>query len=135
MQLVCLARAALRKVPVLCLDEATAAMDPLTEQLVMERIEQLFTDRTTITIAHRLDTVIQSDKVIVMEQGVLEEYDYTAKLLDDPDTFFSKLVDKSGPEAAAALRQLAAEHFAKAGTHTFTDQYVAQGRGSFDLSR
>jgi len=135
MQLVCLARAALRKVPVLCLDEATAAMDPLTEQLVMERIEQLFTDRTTITIAHRLDTVIQSDKVIVMEQGVLEEYDYTAKLLDDRDTFFSKLVDKSGPEAAAALRQLAAEHFAKAGTHTFTDQYVAQGRGSFDLSR
>lgn len=53
MQLVCLARAALKKVPVLCLDEATAAMDPHTEAYVLEIIERLFADRTTFTIAHR----------------------------------------------------------------------------------
>lgn len=53
MQLVCLARAALKKVPVLCLDEATAAMDPHTEAYVLEIIERLFSDRTTFTIAHR----------------------------------------------------------------------------------
>ncbi len=63
MQLVCLARAALRAVPILCLDEATAALDPKTEQVVQETIKKVFADRTTITIAHRLDTIIESDKV------------------------------------------------------------------------
>ncbi len=52
-QLMCLARAHLKKVPVLCLDEATAAMDPHTEAHVLEIIERLFSDRTTFTIAHR----------------------------------------------------------------------------------
>ena len=52
-QLMCLARAALKKVPVLCLDEATAAMDPHTEAHVLEIIERLFSERTTFTIAHR----------------------------------------------------------------------------------
>lgn len=52
-QLVCLARAALKKVPVLCLDEATASMDPATEAAVVDIIDSLFAERTTITIAHR----------------------------------------------------------------------------------
>lgn len=65
-QLVCLARAYLRQVPVLCLDEATAAMDPQTEQEVQAVIKRVFESRTIITIAHRLDTVIESDKVLVM---------------------------------------------------------------------
>ncbi|GLC60118.1 hypothetical protein PLESTB_001575900 [Pleodorina starrii] len=112
MQLVCLARAALRAVPILCLDEATAAMDPHTEAVVQETIRRVFTDRTTITIAHRLDTIIESDKVLVMEAGQLKEYDAPATLLADRGSMFSKLVDKSGPAAAAALRQLAEEHFA-----------------------
>ena len=59
----CLARAALKKVPVLCLDEATAAMDPQTEAHVLEIIERIFSERTTLTIAHRLDNVIRSDQV------------------------------------------------------------------------
>jgi ATP-binding cassette subfamily C (CFTR/MRP) protein 1 len=62
-QLMCLARAALKKVPVLCLDEATAAMDPNTEAHVLEIIERLFSERTTLTVAHRLDNVIRSDQV------------------------------------------------------------------------
>jgi len=111
-QLVCLCRAALRKVPVLCLDEATAAMDPHTEQEVQAVIKRVFADRTTLTIAHRLDTVIESDQVLVMEAGVLKEMAPPSVLLDNRESMFSKLVDKSGAQAAAALRQMAAEFYA-----------------------
>lgn len=111
-QLVCLARAALRKVPVLCLDEATAAMDPATEAVVQDTIKRMFSDRTTLTIAHRLDTVIESDKIVVLEQGVLKEFESPHALLSNPESMFSKLVDKSGASAAAALRQMAADFFA-----------------------
>ena len=107
------ARAALRAVPILCLDEATAAMDPHTEQIVQETIKKVFDDRTTITIAHRLDTIIESDKVLVMEAGELKEYESPAKLLGDRSSMFSRLVDKTGVAAAAALRKMANEHFAQ----------------------
>ena len=72
-QLMCLARAALKKVPVLCLDEATAAMDPNTEAHVLEIIERLFSDRTTFTIAHRLDNVIRSDQVGIISTCLLKK--------------------------------------------------------------
>eukprot|EP00775_Hariotina_reticulata_P004687 gene4687-4939_t len=111
-QLVCLCRAALRQVPVLCLDEATAAMDPHTEQEVQAVIKKMFADRTTLTIAHRLDTVIESDQVLVMEAGVLKEMAPPSVLLDNRESMFSKLVDKTGAQAAAALRQMAAEFYA-----------------------
>jgi ABC-type multidrug transport system fused ATPase/permease subunit len=111
-QLMCLARAALRNVPVLCLDEATAAMDPHTEQEVQAVIKRVFQDRTTLTIAHRLDTVIESDQTLVMEAGVLKEMAPPSVLLANPESMFSKLVDKSGPQAAAALRQMAADFYA-----------------------
>jgi ABC-type multidrug transport system fused ATPase/permease subunit len=111
-QLVCLARAALRNVPILCLDEATASLDPHTEQEVQAIIKKLFVERTTLTIAHRLDTVIESDHVLVMEAGVLKEMAPPNTLLNDPESMFSKLVDKSGAQAAAALRQMAADYFA-----------------------
>eukprot|EP00883_Tetradesmus_obliquus_P000567 jgi/Sobl393_1/10597/SZX72300.1 len=111
-QLVCLARAALRDVPVLCLDEATAAMDPHTEQEVQAVIKRVFAGRTTLTIAHRLDTVIESDQTLVMEAGVLKEMAPPSVLLSNPESMFSKLVDKSGPQAAAALRQMAADFYA-----------------------
>ena len=97
-QLVCLARAYLRRVPVLCLDEATAAMDLNTEQEVQAVIKRVFEPRTIITIAHRLDTVIESDKVLVMEAGVLKESAPPNQLLADPESMFSKLVDKTSPE-------------------------------------
>mmetsp|Transcript_75324 Transcript_75324/g.152328 ORF Transcript_75324/g.152328 Transcript_75324/m.152328 type:complete len:258 (+) Transcript_75324:2-775(+) len=112
MQLVCLARAALRKVPVLCCDEATAAMDPHTEKEVQSVIKRMFDNRTILTIAHRLDNVIESDKVVVMEAGVLKECAPPSELLGNPESMFSKLVDKTGEQAAAALRQVASEFFA-----------------------
>ncbi|GAB4815837.1 hypothetical protein N2152v2_002883 [Parachlorella kessleri] len=110
-QLMCLARAALKKVPVLCLDEATAAMDPHTEAHVLEIIERLFSDRTTLTIAHRLDNVIRSDQVIVMDAGTVAEIAPPSVLLARPDSAFSALVDRTGPAGAAALRKMAADFY------------------------
>jgi hypothetical protein len=73
-------------------------------------------DRTTITIAHRLDTVIEGDgEIIVMEQGVLQEFAAPLVLLGDKESMFSELVNKSGAPAAAALRAVAAEYFAPKG--------------------
>lgn len=108
-QLMCLARAALKRVPVLCLDEATAAMDPHTEAHVLEIIERIFPDRTTLTIAHRLDNVIRSDLVVVMDAGQVAEMGPPSQLLANPDSAFSKLVDKTGAASAAALRKMAAD--------------------------
>ncbi len=71
-QLMCLARAALKKVPVLCLDEATAAMDPHTEAHVLEIIERLFTERTTFTIAHRCGSAASAGLLEGWEDGMLE---------------------------------------------------------------
>ena len=84
-------------------------MDPQTEQEVGAVIKRVFKERTIITIAHRLDTVIESDKVLVMEAGVLKEQGPCTDLLANPDSMFSLLVDKTGAQAAQALRQLAAE--------------------------
>ena len=113
MQLVCLIRAALNKVPIVCLDEATAALDPHTEHHVLEVADRLFKTRTVLTIAHRLDAVISTDTVVVMEQGKVAETGAPATLLGDRTSWFSKLVDMSGPQEAAHLRQVAAKHFAE----------------------
>ena len=114
-QLVCLARAALSHSPVLCLDEATAALDPETESHVLGIIAELFADRTVLTIAHRLDTIIGSDTVMVLDKGELKEMDRPDLLLDDKSSMFSALVDKLGPSMAAGLRQQAKQHAAQMG--------------------
>jgi ABC-type multidrug transport system fused ATPase/permease subunit len=89
---------AVMQVPVLCLDEATAAMDLVTEKEVQDTISRIFQDRTMFIIAHRLDTVIETDKLIVMEAGSLMEMDAPKNLLDNQASMFSKLVDASGPQ-------------------------------------
>jgi ABC-type transport system involved in cytochrome bd biosynthesis fused ATPase/permease subunit len=78
---------------------------------VQRIIKKLFDPRTTLTIAHRLDTVIESDQVLVMEAGVLKEMAPPKTLLDNPASMFSQLVDKTGAQAAAALRQVAADFY------------------------
>ncbi|NXT68523.1 MRP7 protein, partial [Chaetops frenatus] len=79
-QLVCLARALLTQAKVLCIDEATASVDQKTDQLLQQTIRQRFADKTVLTIAHRLNTILDSDRVLVMQAGRVAELDSPAHL-------------------------------------------------------
>ncbi|XP_050282704.1 putative ABC transporter C family member 15 isoform X1 [Quercus robur] len=91
-QLFCLGRALLKKSSILVLDEATASVDSATDGVLQKIISQEFTNRTVVTIAHRIHTVIDSDLVLVLSEGKIAEYDTPGKLLERPDSFFSKLI-------------------------------------------
>ncbi|XP_040110140.1 canalicular multispecific organic anion transporter 1 [Oryx dammah] len=87
-QLLCLARALLRKSKILIMDEATAAVDLETDQLIQTTIQAEFSHCTTITIAHRLHTIMDSDKVMVLDSGKIVEYDSPEELLKNPGPFY-----------------------------------------------
>ena len=87
-QLVCLARALLRKTKVLILDEATAAVDMETDDLIQATIRKEFDGCTVLTIAHRLNTILDYDKIMVLDKGHIKEFDSPNALLDRPETIF-----------------------------------------------
>ncbi|XP_026408739.1 putative ABC transporter C family member 15 [Papaver somniferum] len=91
-QLFCLGRALLKKSSILILDEATASIDSATDGILQKIISQEFENRTVVTIAHRIHTIIDSDLVLVLSEGRIAEYDTPAKLLECEDSFFSKLI-------------------------------------------
>ena len=96
-QLMCLARALIKKnCKVLILDEATANVDVDTDSIVQETIRTAFEDRTILTIAHRLNTIIDSDRIIVLEQGRIKEFDTPANLLKKKDSLFYALCSEGG---------------------------------------
>ena len=90
-QLICLARALLRKTKILVLDEATAAVDVETDSLIQSTIRKEFTDCTIITIAHRLNTIIDSDRVLVLDHGSIAEFDTPDHLLANSESLFYSL--------------------------------------------
>ncbi|NXW78217.1 MRP7 protein, partial [Hirundo rustica] len=91
-QLVCLARALLTQAKVLCIDEATASVDPKTDQLLQQTIRQRFADKTVLTIAHRLNTILDSDRVLVMQAGRVAELDSPACLSQKDGSLFQRLL-------------------------------------------
>ncbi|XP_042484429.1 putative ABC transporter C family member 15 isoform X1 [Macadamia integrifolia] len=91
-QLFCLGRALLKRSSILVLDEATASVDSATDGVIQKIISREFKDRTVVTIAHRIHSVIDSDLVLVLNEGRVAEYDTPAKLLEREDSFFSKLI-------------------------------------------
>ncbi|XP_076628337.1 multidrug-Resistance like Protein 1 isoform X1 [Colletes latitarsis] len=95
-QLICLARALLRKTKVLILDEATASVDLETDDLIQTTIRQEFKDCTVLTIAHRLNTILDSDRVIVLDNGLIVEYESPEALLNNSSTVFYGIAKDAG---------------------------------------
>ncbi|NXL30014.1 MRP7 protein, partial [Glaucidium brasilianum] len=91
-QLVCLARALLTQAKVLCIDEATASVDQKTDQLLQQTIRQRFADKTVLTIAHRLNTILDSDRVLVMQAGRVAELDSPTRLSQKDGSLFQHLL-------------------------------------------
>ncbi|KAI8611102.1 P-loop containing nucleoside triphosphate hydrolase protein [Chytriomyces sp. MP71] len=95
-QLLCLARAVLRKSKVLVLDEATAAIDYETDNIIQRTIRELARQSTIITIAHRINTIIDYDRILVLDQGVVSELDTPQNLLNDKKSKFYSLAREAG---------------------------------------
>ncbi|XP_052307356.1 ABC transporter C family member 3 isoform X3 [Populus trichocarpa] len=91
-QLVCLGRVLLKKSKVLVLDEATASVDTATDNLIQQTLRQHLSDCTVITIAHRITSVLDSDMVLLLSHGLIEEYDSPTRLLENKSSSFSQLV-------------------------------------------
>lgn len=108
-QLLCLARAILRNNKILLLDEATSNVDSETDKLIQQTIRNKFADCTVITIAHRLHTVMDSDKVLVVDAGEIMEFDHPFELIQKTDGFFKGLLDQTGTSTAMALTLVAKE--------------------------
>jgi ATP-binding cassette subfamily C (CFTR/MRP) protein 4 len=106
-QLFCLARALLRNNTILILDEATANVDLETDSIIQKVIREKFINCTTLTIAHRLDTVMDCDRIMMLRKGELIEFNEPHVLLQDPSSYLSKLVNHTGPAAAQRLRDMA----------------------------
>uniref|UniRef100_A0A3Q4H7C3 Multidrug resistance-associated protein 4 n=1 Tax=Neolamprologus brichardi TaxID=32507 RepID=A0A3Q4H7C3_NEOBR len=102
-QLVCLARAILRKTRILIIDEATANVDPRTDGLIQQTIRDKFQECTVLTIAHRLNTIIDCDRILVLDAGMIQEYDEPYVLLQNQDGLFYQMVQQTGRAEAASL--------------------------------
>ena len=90
-QLICLARALLQDNKIIVLDEATSNVDYRTDHLIQETIRDKFKECTVLTIAHRVNTILDYDRVLVLDQGEVVEYDEPAVLLARKDGWFAKL--------------------------------------------
>lgn len=95
-QLLCMARALLKLTKVLVLDEATAAVDVQTDKIIQETIRSEFKDKTILTIAHRLDTIMDSDRVLVLDKGTVKEFDLPEALLKNKESEFYSLCKEGG---------------------------------------
>jgi ABC-type multidrug transport system fused ATPase/permease subunit len=119
-QLMCLARAMLKPSCILLMDEATAALDSDTDAAVQQVLKKHFSDRTIFTIAHRLDTIVSSDRILAINDGVVAEYDRPDVLLENPESIFYELCMNTGRAQFDVL-------FAKARAHAAENE-VSNGQ-------
>ncbi|KAJ3271553.1 Multidrug resistance-associated protein 4 [Terramyces sp. JEL0728] len=106
-QLLCLARALVKKPKLLILDEASSSIDGEADKMLQSVLRKTLQDTTIISIAHRLNTIADFDRVLVLDQGEMKEFDAPHVLLQNEESEFTRLVDSSGPSNAAAIREMA----------------------------
>ncbi|KAJ6641638.1 ATP-binding cassette subfamily C member 4 [Pseudolycoriella hygida] len=110
-QLLCLARAILSQTKILLLDEATASLDAETDRVIQNVISENFGDSTILTIAHRLDTIIKCDRVLVLDAGVAVEFDEPHVLLQSREGHFYDLVNQTKGSGSEFLHRMAEEAY------------------------
>jgi ABC-type multidrug transport system fused ATPase/permease subunit len=108
-QFLCMARALIRKPKVLLMDEATASIDEMTDHLIQKMIRDEFHNTTVITIAHRLNSIIHYDRIMILEKGVVAEFDTPYNLLQNPAGYFAKLFKEQGQQFESKMKNLAAQ--------------------------
>ncbi|KAJ7025509.1 multidrug resistance-associated ABC transporter [Mycena alexandri] len=106
-QLLCMARAILKRSKILVMDEATASVDYNTDELIGKTIRHEFKDSTILTIAHRLRTVIDYDRIMLLDQGEIAEFDRPAVLMANKSSKFHALCKATGREEFAMLQKMA----------------------------
>jgi len=94
-QLLCIGRSLLRKPKILVMDEATASIDNETDATIQKMIRENFNDATVLTIAHRLNTIMDSDRILVLEDGHIAELDTPENLMAKDMGQFKAMVEKS----------------------------------------
>lgn len=105
-QLICLGRAMLARPRLLFLDEATASVDGETDAHIQRMLRSRFDGSTLLTIAHRLNTIMDYDVILCVDKGKAAEFGTPAELLSKKDGIFSQLVESTGKESAVALRSM-----------------------------
>lgn len=106
-QLLSLARALLSNTKIVVFDEPTSNVDAMTDQKVQSVIRKHFADATVITIAHRLHTIIGCDRILVMEDGKVAEFDSPRELLGRPNSHFYEIASALGPKTMKSLTRRA----------------------------
>ena len=96
----------LKSAKILVLDEATASVDVQTDALIQATIRKEFSECTTLTIAHRLNTIVDSDRVLVLDAGKIVEFDTPKSLLSNSSSIFYSLVQETGPTTSRYLFQI-----------------------------
>ena len=94
-QLICITRAILRETKIIVMDEATASIDYKTEEIIQKAISEILNNSTFITIAHRIKTIINYDRIITLDSGKIVDFDTPQKLLNDKKSLFYELYTKS----------------------------------------
>ena len=102
-QLLCLARAILRENKIIMMDEATANVDNETDRLIQETVKHKFHGCTLLVIAHRIRTIIKSDRIIVIDSGICKEYGTPIELYSQENSLFKNMIHHTGPEESQHL--------------------------------
>ena len=126
-QLLCLARALLKNNKILVLDEATANVDLETDELIQKTIKTNFKGCTVITVAHRLNTIIDMDKVMVLDAGRVVEFDEPFTLLSKGHGYFHSMVRQTGDQFCKLLYSLAKNAYYKKREEDISRQIVLTG--------